>query len=104
MRNPMFFILVTFLLQGCGLAIYAATETASLSNTKKTASDHILSFLTGDDCSVLDYQKTGHYCHSAAEIAEQAAQERNPKTYCYRQLSGVNCYVKPDPLATTRTQ
>jgi len=102
--RPIIFASLLFILQGCGAAIFGATEITSLSTTGKTASDHVLSFLTGDDCSILGYQKTGHYCRSPAEIAQEQSLIRNAQPYCYRQLSDIVCYQRPDPQATTRTQ
>lgn len=99
-----FLLLPLVLLPGCGALIYGATEVSSLSTTGKLASDHLISFVTGNDCSLIRYQKTGHYCLTPAEIAEEAAKDRNNQPYCYRQLAGVVCYQKPDPAASTRTE
>ncbi len=76
-------------------------EGVSLNQTGKTASDHLASIATGDDCSLLDYTKTGKYCRTAAEMAqEQATRNRPYPRYCYRQRADVICYDTPDRTAT----
>ncbi|WP_374653148.1 hypothetical protein [Dongia sp.] len=98
-------------LQGCntttiptwvsGTTAYAAVEGISLNQTGKTASDHLASLATGDDCSILDYTKTGKYCRTAAEIAQEQAEKNRPYPgYCYRQRATVICYDTPDRTAT----
>lgn len=85
-----------------GTTAYAVVEGVSLNQTGKTASDHLASIATGDDCSLIDYTKTGKYCRTAAEMAqEQAAKNRPYPGYCYRQRADVVCYDTPDRTATT---
>jgi hypothetical protein len=95
------------LLSGCAVAalpaaaVYGGVEGLSLNHTDKLMSDHVVSAVTGQDCSFLKYKNTGIYCRSAAEIAEQAAKERRDLSgYCYRRLGTVTCYDSPDPTAT----
>ena len=97
-----------FGLSGCEIgwvppvAVAAAVEGVSLNQTGKTVSDHLASLVTGSDCSVLGYTKTGTYCRTAAEIAkEEALLSRPYDGYCYRQRGGVVCFTDPDPTATT---
>jgi hypothetical protein len=97
-------------LAGCGveevvppLAIAAGVEGVTLNQTGKTASDHIASWVTGDDCSVLRSQKDGgHYCRSAAELAEADAKLHRPYFGdCYRVRGNVTCYTQPDATHTS---
>jgi hypothetical protein len=95
-------------LSGCSLswvppvAVAAAVEGVSLNQSGKTVSDHLSSLVTGSDCSILAYTKTGTYCRSAAEIAADEARRSRPYPgYCYRQRGGVACFTEPDPTATT---
>jgi hypothetical protein len=84
-----------------GTTAYAVVEGVSLNQTGKTASDHLASIATGDDCSLLDYTKTGKYCRTAAEIAQEQAEKSRPYPgYCYRQRATVVCYDSPDRTAT----
>jgi hypothetical protein len=101
-----------FALSGCGfeevvppIAIAAAVEGVSLNQTGKTASDHLASWVTGDDCSVLRSQKDGgHYCRSAAELAEADARLHRPYLGdCYKVRGNVACYEQPDPTHTSET-
>ena len=94
------------LLPGCvaalpAAAVYAGVEGISLNHTDKLMSDHVVSAVTGQDCSFLKYKNSGIYCRSAAEIAEQAAKERRDLSgFCYRRRGMVTCYASPDPTAT----
>ena len=84
-----------------GTTAYAAVEGISLNQTGKTASDHLASMATGEDCSILDYTKTGKYCRTAAEIAQEQAEKNRPYPgYCYRQRAGVVCYDARDQTAS----
>ncbi|HEX2581890.1 MAG TPA: hypothetical protein VHL08_07955 [Dongiaceae bacterium] len=89
---------------GCAAGIYGAVESVTPASSKKTASDHLVSFITGDDCSLLRYQQTGHYCLSPAELAQARAQERHGQPICYRHLGDITCYDRIIPGATTRVQ
>ena len=86
-------------------AVYSMVEGSSLNQTGKTASDHLISSITGQDCNLLRYQQTGRYCLSSAQLAEMAAAEKryNPG-YCYRHLAQVVCYTEPDPTQSDETR
>lgn len=85
-------------------AVYGLVEGSSLNQTGKTASDHLISTITGEDCNILRYQKTGTYCLSSAQLAEmEAAEKRDNAGYCYRHLAQVVCYTEPDPTASGET-
>lgn len=95
-------------LSGCSLlaaspaiAVYAGVEGVALNQTGKTASDHVVSAITGQDCNILRYKDTGNYCRSAAEIAaEEARARRDLAGYCYETRGLVTCYDTPDPTAS----
>lgn len=96
-------------LPGCEIttagAVYSMVEGSSLNQTGKTASDHLISSITGEDCNILRYQKTGRYCLSSAELAQMAAAEqRDNFGYCYRHLAQVVCYTEPDTAASGETR
>jgi hypothetical protein len=96
-------------LPGCEIttagAVYGLVEGSSLNQTGKTASDHLVSSITGEDCNILRYQKTGRYCLSSAELAQMAAAEqRDNAGYCYRHLAQVVCYTEPDTGASDETR
>jgi hypothetical protein len=85
-----------------GTTAYAAVEGIALNQTGKTASDHLASMATGSDCSILDFSKTGKYCRTAAEMAQEQAEKTRPYPgHCYRSRADVVCYDQQDPTATT---
>lgn len=85
-----------------GTTALAIVEGVALNQTGKTASDHLASLATGDDCSILDYKKSGKYCRTAAEMAQEQAEMSRPYPgYCYRHLSDVTCYDTRDVTATS---
>lgn len=99
-------------LSGCGvpevvppLAIAAGIEGVSLNQTGKTVSDHLSSWVTGEDCSVLRSVKDGgKYCRSDAELAQADARLHRPYLGdCYRTRGGVACYDQPDATHTSET-
>jgi len=76
----------------------------SFAPSGKLASDHILSWTTGRECSVLSLEQTGVLCPAKVSLVE-------PDVYCYRTLAGVDCHRSPDPyrnghqaLATPRPE
>lgn len=84
--------------------IAATVEGVSLNASGKTVSDHLVSAVTGDDCSVLRYSKNGKYCLSEAEIAAAEARLRRPyEGTCYKVRGNVACYEQTDPTHTSET-
>ncbi|MET1029240.1 MAG: hypothetical protein ABWY00_18870 [Dongiaceae bacterium] len=96
-------------LSGCQVttagAVYGLVEGSSLNQTGKTASDNLISTITGQDCNILRYQQTGKYCLSSAELAQiDAVERRDNAGYCYRTLALVTCYDQPDPAASSENR
>jgi hypothetical protein len=86
-------------------AVAGTVEGVSLNQTGKTASDHLISAITGEDCSVLRYTKTGKYCLTDAEIAaEQARLHRPYEGTCYKVRGNVACYDQADATHTSETE
>ena len=85
-------------------AIAGTVEGVSLNASGKTASDHLVSAITGDDCSVLRYTKNGKYCLSDAEIAAAEARLHRPyEGTCYKVRGNVACYDQADATHTSET-
>ena len=81
-------------------------EGAALNQSGKTVSDHLASWVTGQDCSVLRAadQKDGRYCVSSAVLAQEQAQLHRPYLGdCYKTRGGVACYDAPDATHTSET-
>jgi hypothetical protein len=104
-------LLAGLILSGCetigvlpAAGIAATVEGVSLNASGKTVSDHLVSAITGDDCSVLRYTKNGKYCLSEAEIAaEQARLHRPYEGTCYKVRGNVACYDQADTEHTSET-
>jgi len=98
-------------LSACGMeavvpltAIAAGADGMVLNQTGHSATDHIASWATGQDCSVLRYTKNGKYCMSAAEVAQEQARLHRPYFGdCYKVRGSVACYDQPDPTHTSET-
>jgi hypothetical protein len=85
-------------------AIAATVEGVSLNASGKTASDHLVSAITGEDCSVLRYTKNGKYCLTDAEIAANEARLHRPyEGTCYKVRGNVACYDQADATHTSET-
>ena len=104
-------LLAALSLGGCGVpavvpasGIALGVEGMFLNQTGKTASDKIVGWVSGQDCSVLRYTKNGKYCMSAAEIAQEDARVHRPYFGdCYRLRGGVACYDQADATHTSET-
>lgn len=84
------------------VAIAGFVEGISLNQTGKTASDHVVSLISGEDCSVRRYTKSGKYCMTAAEVAQEQARLHAPyEGACYRRLGGVVCSDAADQTSTS---
>lgn len=80
-------------LGACGGPMMVASlgaDLASVTSTKKTLGDHLVSAATGRDCSSVSFSETGHYC------PEKVYVDRS-RVYCYKTLADVDCHHIPDP-------
>ena len=103
-------VVLMFSLSGCLLATgpgLFAVGTATFINTDKTMTDHALSFVTGQDCSTLEYSKGEGYCqpHESEQaiqpdLVAQGGTFVGYGPYCYRTIGRVTCYSHPDPSAS----
>ena len=99
-------------LSGCGFATtgpgLVALTLTSISTTKKTPSDHLVSWLSGDDCSSVAMSQGKDYCKPRIKPGEGPdgvpldgdLSAENTGPYCYRTIGTVTCYSRPDPLAS----
>ncbi len=88
------------LLSGCGTseALMASASIATFVQTDKTMTDHVVSYIYGEDCSVLYTEDGGDYCRD--ETYGQADDKVVQQSYCYRTIGGIDCYVQEDPKAS----
>ena len=79
-----------------GLAMVGA-GVISLSATKKLPTDHLVSWISGKDCSVVTMAENGSYCRDEADATQMVAAA---PLYCYRTLGEITCYTTPDEQAS----
>ena len=81
---------IGLLLSGCG-AFPGMTQLqgAVIIGTDKTIEDHIVSFTSGKNCSVVRKEKDLTYC-------EEDEPKINQNMFCYKTLGSVTCYDRPD--------
>lgn len=91
MMRKVFFIAALAFLAGCAMIPpIAGVEGVSAVLTKKTVTDHIVSFSSGKNCSTIRVGRGQSYCVED-EVNVQ------PRVFCYRTLGSVSCYKNPDP-------
>ena len=78
------------LLGGCS-AIPGMTQLQGIAviGTDKSIEDHILSYSSGKNCSVVRKEKGLTYC-------EEDEPKINQNIFCYKTLGSVTCYDRPD--------
>lgn len=85
------FVLAAMLgLQGCSPVGIAQVEAISLMASDKTFVDHLISYGSGKDCSIVRTEQGREYC-----VEDEKKITQN--IFCYRNLGGVTCYNQPDP-------
>ena len=77
---------------GC-TAVSTGASVVSLMATKKTLTDHVVSFATDMDCSTIALERGGSYCSDP-----DAAPPPQPLHHCYRSLGEITCYEAEDPF------
>ena len=106
--------LTALVLSGCDTTTALVTTSigiATFVQTDKTPTDHVASFVTQQDCTILHVADDEPYCQEEGPEAEDLAaldsareqQERlelQKQAYCYRTLGAISCYREPDPLAS----
>ncbi|PKU23911.1 hypothetical protein [Telmatospirillum siberiense] len=70
---------------------YVLADGISLINTQKTIEDHVISLITGMDCSTVRASKGDHYCLEPP----QATPVYIRTSYCYKSIARVSCYDQP---------
>ncbi|MBB4284700.1 hypothetical protein [Roseospira goensis] len=70
-----------------------AVNIASVVASDKTIPDHVVSLVTGHDCSTVRYGDGGYYCVQPLP----ANMPVETRLYCYRSIGGITCYDKAVP-------
>ena len=85
------FVLAAMLaLQACSPVGIAQVEAISLMASDKTFVDHLVSYSSGKDCSLVNTEQGREYC-----VEDEKKIQQN--IFCYRNLGGVTCYDRADP-------
>lgn len=67
------------------------TAMLTLPQTKKLPTDHVASWITGRDCSIISYEKDGVLCPDSPKKVDIS------RLYCIKTLGSVECHQRPDP-------
>lgn len=86
-------LMLCLLAGGCVAAVGAGT----VALTDKTPVDHVVSLVSGKDCSLVRRQRGLAYCVED-EITLPV------RVHCYPTLGEVNCYAAPDPFPGSQRQ
>ncbi|MEZ5666198.1 MAG: hypothetical protein R3F55_01950 [Alphaproteobacteria bacterium] len=91
--RSLFPVLLAVLLAGGCTAVSTGASIVSLMATKKTITDHVVSFATEMDCSTIALERGEPYCTDP-----NAPQPQMPLYHCYRSLGEITCYETEDPF------
>jgi len=75
-----------------GLAL--GTTLLTLPATKKLPTDHVMSWVTGRDCSIIHYEKDGDFCPPNPKEIDRS------DLVCVKTLGAVECHPRNDRYAT----
>ena len=76
----------------------------SLTYSKKTLIDHAVSKYTEKNCSILHTARNEEYCQAPGLSEREKVAYMASTMYCYRTLGGVDCYDRPDYMASSQTR
>lgn len=80
------------------LTSFVLLDGISVINTQKTLDDHVVSLITGKDCSTVRASEGERYCEDEPEVRPTLVRT----TYCYKSLAQVSCYDHPFDRDATR--
>jgi len=86
-------VLAGGVLAGCDPVLATAAGMTTLPATKKLPPDHLASWATGRDCSIIHFEKDGEYCREPEKAIDRS------DTVCVRTLGAVECHPRADPYA-----
>lgn len=99
MTRMLSFLAVLLLVAGCVGSSPAPglgqAEVISVIGTKKTITDHVVSYMSGKNCSFRRTNEGLTYCEEDEAFPK-------PPVYCYETLGRVTCYDQPDPYDPRR--
>ncbi len=90
-------LMANLLVAACDPVTFGSAEGFTLMGSDKSLVDHVISYSSGKDCSMLRREQDLTYC------VEDMPQIRQ-NIYCYRDLGGVTCYDRNDPHGANQNQ
>ena len=85
-------------LSACGgPEVIAAGAASAFVNTDRTVVDHVASFATDMDCSIVHTTVDEPYCQEIVDPQEARLRQAESEPYCYYTLGEITCYDTPDP-------
>lgn len=93
-------------LSGCDpmSATFVAANMATVIHGDKTLPDYVFSSQTKKNCSLLHAARNEEYCQDDPPSDTAALADLADNRYCYRTLGGIDCYDRPDFLASGQTR
>ena len=87
--------------------LMATAGIVSFVHTEKTLTDHAVSYVTKENCTLLHTANNEPYCQEPDDGTSQAETEADAmmaQAYCYRTLGAISCYREPDPMASAQAR
>lgn len=93
-------------LTGCDpmSATFVAANMVTVIHGDKTLPDYVFSSQTKKNCSLLHAARNEEYCQDDPPSDTAALADLADNRYCYRTLGGIDCYDRPDFLASGQTR
>lgn len=93
-------------LPGCTAVagIFVGANVATLIHADKTIPDIVLSEQRGTNCSLLHAARNEPYCQAAPPDPVETLAALANNRYCYRTLGRIDCYDRPDFMASGQTR
>ena len=106
MARAAFLIACLLGLSGCGFmaATFVGANVVTVIHADKTIPDMVLSARRGKNCSLLHASRNQPYCQSAPPDPTEVLAALADNRYCYRTLGRIDCYNRPDFLASGLTR
>ena len=100
------FLLASLLgLSACDpVTMFAGANMATVVHSGKTIPDFILSSQSKKNCSIVHASRNEEYCQDHPPSQKEALAALADTRYCYRTLGGIDCYDRPDFLASGLTR
>jgi hypothetical protein len=70
---------------------FVLADGITLINTHKTIEDHVISLITGMDCSTVRASQGDHYCLESPDAVPVYIRT----SYCYKSIAKVSCFSQP---------